>query len=114
FLEYPGLWTQKAFRAPNPPKGVRIDYWIREYTGEDLKVKIEDKNKVLVKELTGSNAAGLNRVNSDLQPPEQLRLRDKGEEPWIQPFHVRPGEYKATVTLGDHKVEKTFTVLAQS
>ncbi len=110
-LEYGGLWTQKMFRAPNAPKGVRINYWIREYTGDDVKVKIEDSKGVVYKELTGSNAPGINRVTWDLVPPEHLRLNDSGEEPWIQAFHARPGEYKVTVSMGDHKATGKFVVM---
>ena len=28
-----------------------------------------------------------------------------------QPFYIRPGEYKITVSMGDVKIEKTMTVL---
>lgn len=112
FLEYGGIWSHKVFRAPNPPKGVRINYWIGEYTGDDVKVKIEDKHGVQVKELTGTNAPGLNRATWDLVPPEHLQLHDQDEEPFLK-FHIRPGEYKVTVTMGEHKVEKTMVVVAQ-
>lgn len=109
-LQISGLWSHKVFRAPNPPKGVRIWYWLAEYTGDDVKIKIEDAKGLLIKELTGSNAPGLNRVTWDLVPPEHLRLSDQGEEPWIQKFFVRPGEYSVTVTMGDHKVTKPMVV----
>ncbi|MBS1723774.1 MAG: hypothetical protein JSS66_12570 [Armatimonadetes bacterium] len=112
YLNYNGVWTHKAFRAPNAPRGVRINYWIREYTGDDVKIKIEGEKGVIVKELTGSGAAGLNRVTWDLVPPEHLRLNDQGEEPWIQEFFIRPGEYKLTISMGEHKAEKIMTVLA--
>ena len=110
FLEYGGLWEHKVFRAPNPPKGVRVNYWIKEYTAEDVKVRIEDKNGILMKEFAGTNAPGLNRATWDLVPPEHLRLLDQNEDP-IMPFHIRSGEYKVTVTMGETKVEKTMTVL---
>jgi len=112
FLEYGGLWTHKVFRAANPPKGVRINYWISDYTAEDVKIKIEDQHGVQVKEIAGTNAPGLNRATWDLVPPDHLKMTDQNEEP-LQPFHVRPGEYKVTVTMGDHKVEKKMTVLAR-
>lgn len=115
FLTYPGLWTHKVFRAPNHPAGVCLDYWIASYTGDDLKVTIEDANGVTVKKLSGTNAPGYNRVVWDLQPEEWLRLHDQGEEAILPlPFHVRPGEYKATLEMGDHKVSKTFTVLPRA
>lgn len=111
FMEYGGLWTHKVFRGANPPRGAKINYWISRYTADDVKIKIEDEHGTVFKELTGTNAPGLNRVTWDLVPMEHLQLHDEGEEPWIQPFHVRPGEYKVTVTMGDISVSKTLTVL---
>jgi photosystem II stability/assembly factor-like uncharacterized protein len=110
FLDYAGLWTHKVFRAPNPPTGARIDYWVREYVGEEVEVRIEDEKGTLVKKLTGSGAPGFNRVVWDLQPADWLKIADQGEEPLL-PFHARPGTYKVKLSMGDHKAEGTLTVL---
>ncbi len=112
-LSYNGVWTHKAFRGANPTMGARIDYWVSAYTGEEVKVKVEDAKGVVVRELTGSGAPGWNRVVWDLQPEEHLRLPDGGEDTLMNKFHCRPGEYKVTVSMGDHKVTKTLTILPQ-
>jgi photosystem II stability/assembly factor-like uncharacterized protein len=113
FLEYSGLWTHKIFRAPNPPAGVKIDYWVSEYTGEEVNITIENEKGVEMKKLKGSGAPGFNRATWDLVPDEWLQLCDKNEDTMFQPFHVHPGEYKVKLKMGDHKVEGTFKVLAR-
>jgi hypothetical protein len=110
-MEYSGLWTHKLFRAQNPAHGVRIDYWIKEYTNEGVRVTIEDANGVVVKTLGGSNAPGYNRVMWDLVPEEWQQLTDQGEDTLFTPFHVRPGEYTVKLAMGKHRAEGKFKVL---
>ncbi|MCW5936962.1 MAG: hypothetical protein KIT11_06630 [Fimbriimonadaceae bacterium] len=110
-LNYQGLWSHKIFRAANPSIGPRIDYWIGEYTGEEVKVKIEDAKGNTVRELSGSNAAGWNRVTWDLQPEDWLKQPDQNQDVLFNPFHVQPGDYQVTVTMGDHKATKKLVVL---
>jgi photosystem II stability/assembly factor-like uncharacterized protein len=114
FLEYSGLWTNKIFRAPNPASGVRIDYWIGEYTGDSLSVTIENDKGVVVKKLSASNAPGFNRATWDLVPEEWLQLNDRGEDTLFQPFHVPSGEYTVKLKLGKHTAEGKFTVLPRT
>jgi hypothetical protein len=63
-----------------------------------------------MKELKGGQAPGLNRVTWDLSPAEHLQLHDENEEPFNK-FHIRPGQYKIKVTMGDHSIEKAMVVL---
>ena len=111
FIEYSGLWTHKVFRAPNAPMGARVDYWVREYTGEAVKVTFEDAKGNVVKTMFGNNAPGYNRVVWDLVPEEWHQLNDQGEDTLFTPFHVRPGEYKVKLSMGEHKSEAKFKVL---
>lgn len=110
FFEYPGTWTHKVFRAANPPEGVRIDYWVSANTGDSVEVVIKDQHDAVVKKLSGSGAAGYNRVSWNLVPEEWRQLADKGEEPFSV-FHARPGTYKVELSMGDHKASGTFEVL---
>ncbi|HRF58750.1 MAG TPA: hypothetical protein PLH94_02415 [Fimbriimonadaceae bacterium] len=109
-LWYQGLWTDQLFRAANPPNGATIHYWLREYTGDEVEIKVENAHGVEMQKLTGSNAPGLNKVVWDLQPHEYHRIADRGEEPFL-PFPVPAGEYKVTVTCGKLKATKSLTVL---
>ncbi|MBL8088483.1 MAG: hypothetical protein JNM85_10500 [Chthonomonas sp.] len=110
-FEIVGSWTHKMFRAANPPQGLKISYWISAYANEEVKLTIKDEKGVIQKKLAGSNAPGFNRVVWDLEPEEWLRVSDKGEEPWIQKFYVRPGKYTVTLEMGKQKCEGTFEVL---
>lgn len=113
FLEYSALWSHKVFAAKNPPMGVKIDYWIAEYTGDPVSMTIEDENGVVVKTIAGNNAPGFNRVVWDLVPEEWLQLEDQNEDKLFQPFHARPGKYTVKIKMGDHKAKGTFNVLAK-
>lgn len=110
-LHYNGLWTHKMFRAPNAPNGVVIDYWINEYTGDDLSCTIENSHGVPVKKLTGSGAPGFNRIVWNLQPDEWHKLADKSEELMMNDWHCRPGVYTVKLKMGEHSAEGTFTIL---
>lgn len=110
-LAYNGLWSHKLFRAPNPPMGLKIDYWVAEYQGEEVSVTIENEKGVTVKKLSGSGAPGFNRVVWNLQPDDWLKLADKGEEMFMNDFHARPGQYTVKLKLADHTAEATFKIL---
>jgi photosystem II stability/assembly factor-like uncharacterized protein len=112
-LTYGGLWTDQLFRAPNRPMGAIFNYWIREFEDEEVKIAVENDKGLEVISLTGSNAPGLNRVVWDLQPKEELRVANQGEEPDLQIF-VPPGEYKVTLTYGKRKSTATLTVLPEA
>lgn len=110
-VAYNGLWSHKLFRAPNPPMGVKIDYWISEYTGDDISITIENEKGVTMKKLSGSNAPGFNRAVWNLQPDDWHKLADKGEETMMNDFHSRPGSYTVKIKMGDHSAEGTFKIL---
>lgn len=110
YRHFGGIWTDQVFRAPNPPMGARITYWLRDYPGKDVSFTIENEAGLEVAKLSGPNAPGVNRVIWDLQPHEHMRLPDQGQES-DQPFFVPPGVYRVKGTCGKHKVEGTFEVL---
>ncbi len=107
---YGGLWTDQIFRAENRPQGAIINYWIKEYEAEPVKITIENDKGVTVAELAGSNAPGLNRAVWDLQPKEDMRMPDEGEEPWL-PFYTKPGTYTVKLKMGKKKAQGTVEVL---
>lgn len=110
-LEYNGLWSHKMFRAPNAPRGVYIDYWVNEYTGDDVSISIENDKGVVMKKLSGSNAPGFNRSVWNLEPDEWHKLADKSEEMMMNKFFARPGKYKVKLMMGDHSAEGSFSIL---
>jgi len=111
YLPYDGLWTDKLFKAQNPPMGAKITYWVKEYSPEDsVKIKIEDKDGKQVVELTGSNRPGVNRVIWDLQREAKERIPNNLEAENEKIF-VPSGNYKVTVTYAKARATKTLSVL---
>lgn len=113
-LAYNGLWSHKMFRAANPPLGLKIDYWISEYTGDDVSIVIKNSEDVTIKKLSGGNGPGFNRVVWNLQPDDWHKLADKGEEMMMNDFYARPGEYKLELSMGEMKEKGTFRILEKS
>jgi photosystem II stability/assembly factor-like uncharacterized protein len=105
-----GFWSERMFRAANPPMGARIAYWLRERTDEKVQVAITDAKGSSVRQLTGSGRAGMNRVVWDLQPDEPQRLPDRDADLGHKIF-VPPGEYTVSVSFGKQKATAKVTVL---
>jgi hypothetical protein len=110
FLMYEGFWTDRVFKAPNPPMGARITYWLRDYESQDVRISIEDSAGRPVRKLGGSNRPGLNRAVWDLQPEDFDRLPNPDGDLGQKQF-VPPGEYKVTVTRGKQRASRTVRVL---
>ena len=103
-------WSERMFKAANPPMGARITYWLRDHTDEKVSVSIADADGKPVRELGGSGRAGMNRVVWDLQPEETQRLPNRDADLGQKQF-VPPGEYRVTVTCGKRKASAKVTVL---
>lgn len=90
-------WTGKAiYRGENPPEGVLISVFVKEYTEEPVKIEIKNSSKQPVANLTAPGTPGINRMTWDLKPTKDL-LSDYGGEG--QKF-VRSGDYEVTLTYG--------------
>ena len=107
YLDYGDLWSDRMFIADNPAMGGQITYWIREYADEEVGLSIADASGHVLRKLVGTNRPGLNRVVWDLQPEEDQRLGNADNLPEF----VVAGEYKVSITYGDHKAHTTITVL---
>ncbi len=107
YLEYGDLWSDRMFIADNPAMGGQITYWIREYADEEVGISIADATGHVLRKLDGTNRPGLNRVVWDLQPEEDQRLGNADNLPEF----VVAGDYKVSITYGDHKGHTTITVL---
>lgn len=58
------------FKAPNPPPGVLITYYLKEKPKSERKsarIIISDTRGNLMKEMAGTNCSGMNRINWDLE-----------------------------------------------
>jgi photosystem II stability/assembly factor-like uncharacterized protein len=104
FADWAG--TSGIYRGANPPEGAILTYWIKEDTGEPVKIAVEGPGGRPVANLTGTSRAGLNRVNWDLMPTKDVLTEYGGEGKKF----VAPGEYKLTLTYGTAKSEQRLTV----
>ena len=104
FADWAG--TTGIYRGTNPPEGAILTYWIKEDTGEPMKIAVEGPGGRPVATLTGSSRAGLNRVTWDLMPGKDVLTEYGGEGKRF----VAPGEYKLTLTYGKAKSEQRLRV----
>lgn len=100
-------WAGSAiYRGQNPPMGALIDFWVRDFSTDPVRIAITDSAGVPVANLTAPATPGLDRVVWDLKPTKDL-LNDYGGEG--QRF-VRPGEYTVTLTHAGVKQSRTLRV----
>ena len=100
-------WNGSAvYRGENPPAGVTFTFWVREVTGEPVKISIADEHDQPVAKLEAPGVPGLGRVTWDLMPGKDV-LNEYGGEGRL---FVRPGTYKATLTYGKAKAEQSVVV----
>jgi len=109
FLPLPGFadWNGNAvFRGANPPQGAILDVFVKDYTGDPIKVTIASAAGRPVAALTAPGTPGLNRLAWDLKPTKDLVVEYGGQGPKLVPS----GDYKVTLAYGDVKQETTLTV----
>ena len=109
FHRLPGFadWNGAGvFRGENPPEGALVSFWIREYTGDPVKIAITTKADQPVATLTAPGVPGLGRVVWDLKPAQDVLTQYGGEGRLFVPA----GEYTVTLTHGEAKEKQTITV----
>jgi photosystem II stability/assembly factor-like uncharacterized protein len=100
-------WNGAAvFRGENPKEGVPLTFWIREYTGDEVEIEIQNALEQPVAKLKAPGSPGFHRVLWDLKPSKELLTEYGGEG---QRF-VRAGAYKVTLKHGKTKSEQTLQV----
>jgi hypothetical protein len=80
---------------------------VKEFTGEEVKIAITNSNGQPIANLKASGAPGLNRVNWDLRPSEDVLIKYGGDNP--KKF-VPSGDYTAELSYGKEKMKQTFRV----
>lgn len=120
YIDDNGFEGQRAFRAPNPPDGAVIDYYLNEDVDKDHEVRIVIRNgrDEMVRDLKGTGRAGVNRMEWDLRwatpaTPADLQVWAMRQGFFFYrvlphlgmpgPF-VEPGEYKVTVSVGEMQI----------
>jgi len=84
-----------------------LTFWIREFSGDEVKIAISDAKGQPVANLKAPAIPGLNRVNWDLRLTEDVRTKYGGDDP--KKF-VPSGDYTAELSYGREKMKQTFRV----
>jgi len=105
-------WNGKGvYRGANPAEGALFTVWLREFTGDDIKIAITNAAGIPVANLKAPGVAGFTRVNWDLRPTEDVLTKYGGDDPKKL---MASGDYTAQLVFGQTKMKQTFHVdLAQ-
>jgi photosystem II stability/assembly factor-like uncharacterized protein len=101
-------WAGKAdFRGANPPEGAIFNVWVKEFTGDEIKIAVTNAAGAPVANLKAPGAHGVTRLTWDLRPSKDLLVQYGGVD--AQRL-VPPGDYTAELTFGKTKVKQSFRV----
>ncbi len=100
-------WNGSAvYRGENPKEGALLTFWIREYTGDEVEIEIQNALEQPVAKLKAAGSPGFHRVVWDLKPSKELLTEYGGEGA----LFVRPGDYTVTLKHGKTKSKQTLRV----
>ncbi len=101
-------WAGKSeFRGKNPPDGAVFNIWVKEFTGDELKISISNAAGTPVATLKATPAQGLTRLTWDLLPTKDVLTQYGG----IDAKRLVPGgDYTAELSFGQTKQKQTFKV----
>ena len=95
------------FRGQNPPEGALFTVWVKEFTGDEIKIGVTKANGQPVANLKAPGAPGFTRLNWDLRPSKDVTTEYGGDDP----KRLLPaGDYNAELSFGSLKVKQTFHV----
>jgi photosystem II stability/assembly factor-like uncharacterized protein len=101
-------WNGKGvYRGQNPPEGALFTVWVKEFTGDEIKISVTKSTGQPVASLKAPGAPGLTRLNWDLRPTKDFSIEYGGDNP----KRLLPaGDYNAELTYGSLKVKQAFHV----
>ncbi len=103
----------KKFRGQNPASGTAISYYLPIDLDGEVELTITDTQGNVVRNLTGSGARGINRVQWDLRenppppPPNQTAQQQQRTRPGPA---VAPGTYVVTMVVGGRELSRSVLV----
>ena len=103
-----GEWSGKGvYHGANPPEGALLTIWLKEFTGDEIKIRITNATGSPVANLKAPGVAGLTRLNWDLRPTKDVTTEYGGEDPKkLMPA----GDYTAELSFGQTKETQKFHV----
>src|SRR5713101_2384456 len=95
------------YRGQNPAEGALFTVWIREFTGDEIKIVVTKSTGQPVANLKAPGTPGFTRLNWDLRPTKDVIAEYGGDDP----KRLLPaGDYTAELTFGTTKMKQTFHV----
>jgi photosystem II stability/assembly factor-like uncharacterized protein len=99
-------WGGKGqFRGTNPPEGALFTVWLKEFTGDEIKIGITNAAGMPVANLKAPGVAGFSRLNWDMRPTEDVLTKYGGED---AKKLMPSGDYTAELSFGKTKMKQTF------
>jgi photosystem II stability/assembly factor-like uncharacterized protein len=101
-------WNGKGvYRGQNPAEGALLTVWVREFSGDEIKIAVTKSTGEPVANLKAPGAPGFTRLNWDLRATKDVSIEYGGEDP----KRLLPaGDYTAELSFGTTKVKQTFHV----
>ncbi len=108
-------WNGRVqFRGENPPEGAILTYWLKEFSGDEVRITIANAQDQQVATLRAPGTPGFGRIVWNLRPiRETERERGGGGGGGAfgeQPKFVPPGDYTVTLTYGKTKAKQKLKV----
>jgi hypothetical protein len=101
-------WNGKGvYRGTNPPEGALLTVWVKEFTGDEISIRISNAAGSPVANLKSPGVAGLTRLNWDLRPTKDVTTEYGGDDPKKL---LPAGDYTAELTFGSTKATQKFHV----
>jgi photosystem II stability/assembly factor-like uncharacterized protein len=95
------------YRGQNPAEGALFTVWVKEFTGDEIKIAITKSTGQPVANLKAPGTPGFTRLNWDLRPSKDISTEYGGDDP----KRLLPaGDYNAELSFGTNKVKQTFHV----
>ena len=95
------------YRGKNPDEGVLFTVWVKEFTGDEIKIAVTKSTGQPVANLKTPGAPGFMRLNWDLRPTKDVSVEYGGDDP----KRLLPaGDYTAELTFGKTKIKQNFHV----
>jgi len=96
-----------VYRGTNPPEGALFTVWVKDFTGEEIKIAVTKSTGQPVANLKAPGAPGFTRLNWDLRPTKDVSIEYGGDDP----KRLLPaGDYTAELSFGTLKMKQNFRV----
>jgi photosystem II stability/assembly factor-like uncharacterized protein len=96
-----------VYRGKNPEDGALFTVWVKQFTGDEIKIAVTKANGQPVANLKAPGAPGFTRLNWDLRPTKDVITEYGGDDP----KRLLPaGDYNAELIFGQNKVKQSFHV----